>query len=80
MEKYNLYSMDQCCHTTLGTTSWVLIFLLLTSCAYRTEIRCPSGLTMKQVDEKCELDYGGKFVLKEEFIEEINDAQERLKD
>ena len=30
--------------------------------------------------EKCELDYGGKFVLKEEFIEEINDAQERLKD
>ena len=30
--------------------------------------------------EKCELDYGGKFVLKEEFIEEINDAQQRLKD
>ena len=67
MEKYNLYSMDQCCHTTLGTTSWVLIFLLLTSCAYRTEIRCPSGLTMKQVDEKCDyIQHGSttKWVLK----------------
>ena len=67
MEKYNLYSMDQCCHTTLGTTSWVLIFLLLTSCAYHTEIRCPSGLTMKQVDEKCNFIQHGstsKWILK----------------
>ena len=31
-----------------------MIFLLLTSCAYHTEILCPSGLTMKQVDEKCD--------------------------
>ena len=69
MEKYNLYSMDQCCHTTLGTTSWVLIFLLLTSCAYRTEIRCPSGLTMKQVDKKCDFIQHGsttKWVLKKD--------------
>ena len=70
MEKYNLYSMDQCCHTTLGTTSWVLIFLLLTSCAYRTEIRCPSGLTMKQVDKKCDFIQHVStinWILKEEY-------------
>ena len=73
MEKYNLYSMDQCCHTTLGTTSWVLIFLLLTSCAYRTEIRCPSGLTMKQVDKKCDFIQHGstsKWILKDEYKED----------
>ena len=32
------------------------------------------------VHRYCELDYGGKFVLKEEYIEEIIDQQERLQD
>ena len=67
VEEFDLYSMGQCCHTTLGGTSWVLIFLLLTSCAYHTEIRCPSGLNMKQLDEKCDyIQHGSttKWVLK----------------
>ena len=70
MEESDLYSMGQCHRTTLGTFSWVLVFLLLTSCVYRTEIRCPSGLTMKQVDEKCYFIQHGstsKWILKEEY-------------
>ena len=59
-------------YISLGTTSWILvivIFLLLTSCAYHTEILCPSGLTMKQVDEKCDFIQHGstsKWVLKKQ--------------
>jgi hypothetical protein len=70
MEEYNLSLMDQCYHTTLGTTSRVLsavIFLLITSCAYHTEIPCPFGLAMKQLDEKCDyIQHGSttKWVLK----------------
>ena len=73
MEEFDLYSMGQCYRTTLGTTTWVLIFLLLTSCVYRTEIRCPSGLTMKQVDKKCDFIQHGstsKWILKDEYKKE----------
>ena len=70
MEEFDLYSMGQCCHTTLGPTSWILgIVLLLTSCAYHTEIPCPFGLTMSQLDEKCDFIQHGstsKWVLKKE--------------
>ena len=55
---------------SLGSTSWILgIVLLLISCAYHTEIPCPQGLTMKQVDEKCDFIQHGstsKWVLKKE--------------
>jgi hypothetical protein len=67
VEESDLYSMGQCYRTTLGTTSWVLIFLLLTSCAYHTKIPCPYGLTMSQLDEKCDyIQHGSttKWVLK----------------
>jgi hypothetical protein len=70
MEEFDIYSMGQCYHTTLGTTSRVLsavIFLLITSCAYHTEIPCPFGLAMKQLDEKCDyIQHGSttKWVLK----------------
>ena len=73
MEEFDLYSMGQCHRTTLGTISWILVFLLLTSCVYRTEIRCPSGLTMKQVDKKCDFIQHGstsKWILKEEYKKE----------
>ena len=70
MEQYNLDCMDLCYHRTLGVTSRILgivFFLLLTSCAYHTEIPCPFGLTMKQLDEKCDFIVHGstsKWVLK----------------
>ncbi len=70
MEEFDIYSMGQCYHTTLGTTSRVLstvFFLLITSCAYHTEIPCPFGLAMKQLDEKCDyIQHGSttKWVLK----------------
>lgn len=40
------------------------------------------GLLVNAADvhRYCELDYGGKFVLKEDIIEEINDTQKRLND
>jgi len=72
MEEFNIYSMGQCYHTTLGTTSRVLsavIFLLITSCAYHTEIPCPFGLAMNQLDKKCDyIQHGStkKWVLKKE--------------
>ena len=56
----------------LGPTSWILgvvLLLLLTSCAYHTEIPCPFGLTMKQLDKKCDFIQHGstsKWVLKKE--------------
>ena len=46
-----------------------ILILLLTSCAYHTEIPCPFGLTMKQLDEKCDyIQHGStsKWVLKKE--------------
>ena len=72
MEKSNLDLLDLGNYRTLGPTSWILgvvIFLLLTSCAYHTEIPCPSGLTMKQLDKKCDFIQHGstsKWVLKKE--------------
>ena len=51
----------------------IIFLLLLTSCVYHTEIRCPSGLTMKQVDEKCYFIQHGstsKWILKEEYKKE----------
>ena len=72
MGKYDLYFMDLCCYRTLGATSRILgvvIFLLLISCAYHTEIPCPFGLTMKQLDKKCDFVQHGstsKWVLKKE--------------
>ena len=70
MGEYDLYSMDLCYHRTLGSTSWILgIVLLLTSCAYHTEIPCPFGLTMSQLDKKCDyIQHGStsKWVLKKE--------------
>ena len=59
-------------HISLGSSTWILgvvIFLLLTSCAYHTEIPCPFGLTMKQLDKKCDFIQHGstsKWVLKKE--------------
>ena len=71
MEEYNLYSMGQYRHTTLGATSrmGVVVILLLTSCAYHTEIPCSFGLTMKQLDLKCDFIQHGStsnWVLKKE--------------
>jgi len=57
-------------YNSLGPTSWILgIVLLLASCAYHTEIPCPFGLTMKQLDKKCDFIQHGstsKWVLKKE--------------
>jgi len=70
MEQYNLDCMDLCYHRTLGAISRILgivFFLLLTSCSYHTEIPCPFGLTMKQLDEKCNFIQHGstsKWILK----------------
>jgi len=47
----------------------IIFLLLLTSCAYHTEIPSPFGLTMKQLDEKCDFIQHGstsKWVLKKE--------------
>jgi len=72
MEKLNLDLLDICDCYALGTTTRILgvvIFLLLTSCAYHTEIPCPFGLTMKQLDKKCDyIQHGStsKWVLKKE--------------
>ena len=72
LEESNLDLLDLGNYRTLGSTSWILgvvIFLLLTSCAYHTEIPCPFGLTMKQLDKKCDFIQHGstsKWVLKKE--------------
>ena len=72
LEESNLDLLDLDNYRTLGSTSWILgvvIFLLLISCAYHTEIPCPFGLTMKQLDEKCDyIQHGStkKWVLKKE--------------
>jgi len=52
----------------MGIKRVIVISLLLTSCAYHTEIPCPTGLTMKQLDEKCDFIQHGstsKWVLKQ---------------
>ena len=73
MEKLNLDLLDICDCYALGATTRILgiiIFLLFfTSCVYHTEIPCPFGLTMKQLDKKCDFIQHGstsKWILKKE--------------
>ena len=70
LEESDLDVLVRSNNISLGSTSRILvvvILLLLTSCAYHTEIRCPYGLTMSQLDEKCDyIQHGSttKWVLK----------------
>ena len=70
LEESDLDVLVRSNNISLGPTSWILgIVLLLTSCAYHTEIPCPFGLTMSQLDEKCDyIQHGNttKWVLKKE--------------
>ena len=45
--------LDLVCLNLIQIILTVLILLLI-SCTYHTEIPCPFGLTMKQLDEKCD--------------------------
>ena len=68
LEESNMDVLGRSNNISLGSTTWILgVVLLLTSCAYHTEIRCPSCLTMKQLDKKCDFIQHGstsKWVLK----------------
>ena len=71
LEESNMDVLAWSHYTTLGSTSRILVIviflLLITSCAYHTEIPCPYGLTMSQLDEKCDyIQHGSttKWVLK----------------
>jgi len=69
LEESNMDVLVRSNNISLGSTSWmvVVILLLLISCSYHTEIPCPSGLTMKQLDKKCDFIQHGstsKWVLK----------------
>ena len=70
LEESDLDVLGRSNNISLGSASWmvvVILLLLITSCAYHTEIRCPSGLTMKQLDKKCDFIQHGstsKWVLK----------------
>ena len=72
MDKFNMDLLGWSNHISLGSTRCILravFFLLLTSCAYHTELPCPFGLTMKQLDKKCDFIQHGstsKWVLKKE--------------
>ena len=71
LEESNMDVLVRSDNRSLGATSRmvVVILLLLTSCAYHTEIPCPYGLTMSQLDEKCDyIQHGSttKWVLKKE--------------
>ena len=71
LEKSDLDVLVRSNNISLGPTSRILvvIVLLLTSCAYHSEMPCPSGLTMKQLDKKCDFIQHGstsKWVLKKE--------------
>ena len=64
--KRGVIILDLVCLNLIQIILTVLI-LLLTSCAYHTEISCPTGLTVKQLDEKCDyIQHGStkKWVLK----------------
>ena len=55
LEESNMDVLGRSNNISLGSTTWILgMVLLLTSCAYHTEIPCPFGLTMSQLDEKCD--------------------------
>ena len=76
----------------IATTTMIMIQVIIVGCVlWMNPEPCPrkyrviqeeGGLlaNMSDIHRYCELDYGGKFMLKEEYIEEIIDAQERLKD
>ena len=52
----------------MGIKRGIVICLLLSSCTYHTEIPCPFGLTMSQLDEKCDFIQHGstsKWILKQ---------------
>ena len=62
--------------------SWI-VFTKPEPCPRKYRVTQEQGgvlANMSDIHRYCELDYGGKFMLKEEYIEEIIDAQERLKD
>ena len=64
--KRGVIILDLVCLNLIQIILTVLILLLI-SCAYHTEIPCPTGLTMKQLDEKCDyIQHGStnKWVLK----------------
>ena len=57
----------QLCLVVLFKKGIIIFLLILTSCSYHTEIPCPFGLTMKQLDKKCDFIQHGstnKWVLK----------------
>ena len=59
----------QLCLVVLFKKGIILFILLFTSCADQTEIPCPFGLPMKQLDEKCDFIQHGstsKWILKGE--------------
>ena len=69
----------------------IVIVALFSYFAFTSPEPCPRKYRVTQerggvlansadVHRYCELDYGGKFVLKEEYIEEIIDQQQRLQD
>ena len=71
LEESNMDVLARGHYSSLGPTSRILVIviflLLITSCAYHTEIPCPYGLTMSQLDEKCDyIQHGSttKWVLK----------------
>jgi hypothetical protein len=76
----------------IATTTLIIVQVVVVGCVlWMNPEPCPrkyrvtqehGGVlaNMSDIHRYCELDYGGKFMLKEEFIEEINDAQQRLKD
>ena len=70
LEESNMDVLARSHYSSLGSATWILgIVLLLISCTHHTEIPCPAGLTMKQVDKKCDFIYHGstsKWVLKKE--------------
>ena len=66
--KRGIIILDLVCLNLIQIILTVLILLLI-SCTYHTEIPCPFGLTMKQLDEKCDyIQHGStsKWVLKKE--------------
>ena len=73
LEESNMDGLVRSDNRSLGPTSRILgvviFILLLPACAYHTEIPCPFGLTMKQLDKKCDFIQHGstsKWVLKKE--------------
>ena len=76
----------------IATTTLIIVQIVAVGCVlWLSPEPCPRKYRVTQeqggvlanmtdIHRYCELDYGGKFVLKEEFIEEIIDAQQRLKD